>query len=80
MKLTPKQNAVMYCLQNGWMLITDCEMRGADVCSKTHQFHINGNLFWNLVEKGLIFQNSAERFYYTLTDLGKTIKTKPVTI
>ena len=79
-KLTPKQNAVIYLLQNGWELITDSEMRGAEVCNSTHQFHINGGLFWNLVEKGLIFQNRMKGDWYTLTELGKEIKTKPVTI
>jgi hypothetical protein len=80
-KLTPKQNSVMYLLQNGWELITDMEMSGALVCSSKYQFRINNGLFFRLVEMGLIFQAGArDHFSYILTPKGKTIKTKPVSI
>lgn len=80
--LTLKQNAVIYCLQNGWAMITDMEMKGAIVCGNKFQFKITNRLFWNLVDKGLIYQGNwtEHRYNYVLTTLGKTIKTKPVSL
>lgn len=81
-KLTPKQNAVMWCLQNGWQVITDCQMKGAIIGCSTHQFHINNGLFWRLDKMGLIRQGTWEKdmFGWVITDEGKKIKTTPVTI
>jgi uncharacterized SAM-binding protein YcdF (DUF218 family) len=79
-KLTPKQNAVVWCLQNGWVLITGSEMKGATVCNKTHEYHINNGLFWRLVILGIIHQTGGEtNFDFRLTKIGANIKTKPVT-
>lgn len=80
MKLTPKQNAVIWCLQNGWQLITNCDMKGAWVAKQSQQFHINGGIFWNLYKKELIYQQPHPPFDYVLTELGKTIKTRKVEI
>lgn len=77
-KLTPKQNAVIWCLQNGFILITDCSMKGAIVGDTKRQYHINNGIFWRLVEMGLIYQ-CFRTHDYILTEKGKNIKTKPVT-
>lgn len=78
-RLTKQQNAVIYCLQNGWQLITSCEMPGAIVANNEHEFRIGGRLLWNLVNKGLIYQSGEKHhFNYRLTSLGERIKTVPV--
>jgi hypothetical protein len=81
-KLTPKQNAVIWCLQNGWEILTDCEMTGALIVKERQQFRINNGLFFRLVNLDLIYQGdwATHRFWYVLTEKGKNIKTKPVTI
>lgn len=76
MKLTEKQACVIYCLQNGWVLITDNEMKGAIVGSKQKEFHIDNGIFFRLVNKGLIYQELGYPFNYILTRLGKETKTK----
>jgi predicted transcriptional regulator len=79
MKLTAKQNAVIYCLQNGFSLITSDEMKGAIVGSNNYEFRINNGLFWGLLKKGLIAQGTQrQRFNYGLTELGMSIKTRKV--
>ncbi len=78
MKLTPKQNCVIYLLQQGWVLITDQSMTGAIVGNENWEFRINGGLFWRLVNMDLIYQDLSWPFDYKLTTLGKKIKTKPV--
>lgn len=82
LKLTPKQNAVIYCLQNGWSLITDSGFKGAFVGNDKMQFEINAGLFWRLVKMDLIYQGDfkTSRFGYVLTEKGKSIKTKKVDI
>jgi hypothetical protein len=81
-KLTVKQNAVIWCLQNGWILITDSNRKGAIVAANKQQYQINNGLFWRLVHMDLIYQGdfATHRYNYVLTELGKTIKTKPVTL
>jgi hypothetical protein len=75
-KLTPVQNKVIWCLQNGWILITDSGMKGAIVGATTKdQFKINNRVFWNLVDKGMIYQSLEWPFHYVLTKEGKSIKT-----
>ena len=76
MKLTPKQDAVIWCLQNGWILITDSELNGALVAKNKKQFHINNGLFFRLLNKGLIAQQIGPPFEFVLTESGKLIKTK----
>jgi hypothetical protein len=80
MKLSAKQNAVIWCLQNGWMLITSSEMKGAICCTDKLEFRISHTIFWNLHDKGLIQQQLQWPFDYKITELGKSIKTKPVQI
>lgn len=78
-KLTPKQEAVIHFLQNGWRLITDSEIKGAWVCCHKWQFHINNGIFWRLVEKDFIHQSTDyynDRHSFILTEKGKNIKTK----
>lgn len=78
--LTERQNAVINCLQNGWVLVTDWDSKGADVCNDNYQYHITNRLFWNLVDKGLIEQGNAQEFFnYGLTKVGQEIKTKDYT-
>lgn len=80
-RLTKQQNKVINCLQNGFSIITGSEMTGAVIRNGEHQFNIGSRLFWNLYEKGLIFQDCGHghgTWYYILTELGKTIKTKNI--
>ncbi len=75
--LTNKQNCVIYCLQNGCCLITSSEVKGTWIGGKKGQFHINGSIFWNLYNKGLIYQRSEKHGYdYGLTLLGEKLITK----
>jgi len=80
MRLTPKQNAVIWCLQNGWVLITSSESRVIICANNTSQFEFGRRLFDNLLGKGLIHQLISSPFDFVLTKEGKNIKTKPVTI
>jgi hypothetical protein len=76
-KLTPKQNEVVWCLQNGWVLITDSAIKGAIVGKgRSDSFTIGNGVFWNLVNKGIIHQMIRYPFWYVLTELGETFKTK----
>lgn len=80
-KLTPVQNKVIWCLQNGWVLITDSSMKGAEVGNTAKEcFHISNRVFWNLVDKEMVYQMLEWPFYYVLTQQGEKIKTKPITI
>lgn len=77
MKLSPMQKLVIKKLREGWVLVTNSGMKGADVAGKVieDKFHISNRVFWNLVDKGMIYQSGMEdRFYYILTEKGKTIK------
>lgn len=78
MKLTPKQNEVIFLLQNGYVLVTgpDC---GAILTMGYDNRVLRLDLFFNLVKKKLIYQESAF-FHYVLTDFGKSTKTTPVPI
>jgi hypothetical protein len=80
MRLTKKQNEVIYCLQNGWVVVTDNTVTGAWIAGDTGQFHINNGVFWRLVDKGLLWQSThlKDRHCYVLTDKGWDIKTKKV--
>lgn len=85
MKLTPVQNKVINCLQRGADIITDSHVKGAWISfpksvSDMPDFHINNGVFYNLLKKGLIIQSLdiRENFNYKLTELGKSIKTKPL--
>jgi hypothetical protein len=78
MKLTPKQNQVINCLQNGWVLITDRDSKEIWCGDNEAQFSFGRWLFWNMVEKGLISQELTLPYNYILTSLGRDIKTKSV--
>ena len=73
--LTPKQSCVIFCLQQGCILIAGSQYRTAWVAGKKGQFEISSRLFWNLVEKGLIKQTTWESddYDYILTPLGKKV-------
>lgn len=79
-KLTVRQNVVMWCLQNGFELITDSTMRGAIVGNSQYQFNIGTTLFWNLSDKGFIEQQVEWPFHWVITKIGRDVKTKPVEI
>lgn len=73
-KLTPKQKEVIKALQDDFILITGNDMKGADVAKGYLYFHITNRVFWNLVDKGLIYQTGQEgHFNFELTPLGKSI-------
>lgn len=78
MKLTKQQNKVINCLQNAWVLIADSESAWIAVAHPKGDFIIGTRLFWNLVEKGLIYQELRSPYDYILTALGEEIKTKDV--
>jgi hypothetical protein len=74
-KLSEKQKEVIEDLQNGYILITNAEMKGANVAHIDGTvYHINNRVFWNLVDLKLIFQDSSRQHSYVLTNLGKTIE------
>ena len=78
LRLTPKQNCVIFCLQQGCCLITGSQYRTAWVAGNKGQFEISSRLFWRLVDMGLIKQTTWEsrNFDYILTALGKKVITK----
>jgi hypothetical protein len=80
MKLTPRQNMIIFCLQNGWSLITQSQTHIVICCSSKVQFEFNSSLLYRLVNMGLIRQSNWHRdnFYYVLTELGQKIITKKV--
>jgi len=78
MKLSLKQNAVIYCMQNGWSLITDRDNNYVVCYNKTHQFQFSLTIFWNLYKKGLIYQQINPPFEYVLTGEGKEVKTAKI--
>lgn len=74
MKPSKAQKEVIRDLQNGYVLITGNQLKGAVVGSSKREYIIGTRLFWNLVDKGLVFQNMYENYNYTLTELGKQIE------
>lgn len=79
-KLTPKQNMILFCLQNGWSLITSSEYRNVCIGNSKGQFWVTGALFWKMVRMGFIYQQYKHPQDYILTELGKKIITKKVPI
>lgn len=83
-KLTPKQQMVIELLQNGETLITNAAMGGerayAGVTFGSTTIEISLRVFWNLVDKGLIYQGTWEehRHNFVLTKTGKDLKFKIV--
>lgn len=74
--LTKKQNDFIYCLQNGWVIISSNESKSVVCGNLKSQFTVSATIFWNCVNKGLIYQQSQSPFHYILTQEGKEIKTK----
>lgn len=79
-KLSRKQNDIIWCLQNGWDLITDRENNFITCCTKELQFNFGLRIFFNLVAKDLIYQEQLSPHDFILTDLGKKIKTRQIEI
>jgi len=75
-ELSKKQKEVVSILQRGGCLITSNEMKGAEVWDivTNKSFRISNRVFWNLVDKGMIFQNMNKHQNYTITKYGKTIE------
>jgi len=71
-KLSPKQKEIVRHLQSGECLITDDMSAGYSIGKQ--YVKINLRTFFNLVKKGIIFQDYNNHYDYILTELGKTIK------
>ena len=80
MKLTPRQNMIIFCLQNGWSLITQSQSNVVICCSAKGQFEFYSSLLFKLVNMGLIHQSNwhKDNFDFILTSLGKKVITKKV--
>jgi hypothetical protein len=78
MKLTAKQNMIIYAMQQGWELITGYDQKYVCCCSNSGQFNFSLTIFFNLLAKDLIEQQQHPTYDYVLTKLGKEVKTKPV--
>ena len=77
-KLTKRQNEVLYDLQNGYILITDSSSADVSVAGDCCSYHISIAFFWKLFHMGFIYQGGInERHNYILTELGKKVITKP---
>ncbi len=81
-KLTPKQNMVIYCLQQGFVIIAGPTMPRVCICNNDVEFDITISLFYKLVNMGLIYQSNRARdnHDWMLTELGKKTITKSVNI
>ena len=78
-KLTPKQNKVVWCLQNGWRLVTDSHASHVAVGKNGEdEFYIGLAFFWKLFAMGFIYQSHSRRdkFDYILTPLGERVQAK----
>jgi hypothetical protein len=49
MKLTPRQNMIIFCLQNGWSLITQSQTNIVTCCSSKGQFEFNSSLLFRFL-------------------------------
>jgi len=78
--LTPLQNKIVWCLQNGYKLITDSHAEKVYVGNTKgeDEFCISLAFFWKLFNMGLIYQSCSRRdnFDYILTPLGERVQTK----
>lgn len=71
-KLSRLQKDVIILLNEGWVLITSNECKGAQVCTTNNNgFKINNGVFFRLVEKGYIHQPDCPPFDYVLTGKAK---------
>lgn len=80
-KLTPKQNAVIWCLQNGWQVIASSESSWVVIANSDFEYRITSALFWKLAEEMKLIYQKQERwgFDWVLTEKGEKIKTKLIT-
>ena len=76
-KLTPKQNMVINCMQNGWVLICSPETSYITCAGDKLQFEFNASILFRLINLGLIWQELGS-FDFVLTKAGKEIKTKEI--
>lgn len=81
MKLTPKQQMVIELLQNGESLITAAgdamDKPYAGVTYGKECIQLSLRVFWNLVDKGLVYQGGQrERHCFVISELGKSLKFK----
>lgn len=74
LRLSPMQTKVVKDLQKAYVLVTGNQLRGAIVSGKDGQYHIGSRVFWNLVSKGIIYQQIERPFNYILTAAGKLAK------
>lgn len=81
-KLTPKQNMVINCLQQGFEIIAMSDMKNVIICAESVEFSISHSLFFRLVNMGMIYQSNSlrENYNWLLTELGKKTITKQVNI
>lgn len=81
-KLTPKQNMVINCLQQGFEIIAMSNMKDVTICNEGVEFSISHSLFFRLVNMGMIYQSnsSRENYNWLLTELGKKTITKQVNL
>lgn len=77
-KLTARENMIMYCLQNGWELITGDHP--VICCNPKGQFEFSWSMLMKLVNKKLVAQYQAYPFDYRITNLGSKIKVKKVNL
>ena len=80
LKLTPRQNMIIYCLQNGWSLITQSQTSIVTCCSSKGEFTFNSSILFRLVNMGLIHQTNYQKqhFEYILTSQGQDFVPKKV--
>lgn len=76
-KLSKKQKEIIKRLQDGGALITDETSAWISNPKNQPQYkdeRLSLRVFFNLIKKGLIWQNYYEHHDFTLTKLGKTIE------
>ena len=78
-KLTKRQAEVVKDIQDGAVFICDSEIRGATVAfgaeSEKEDYHIHSGVFFNLVDKKVIYQQAHRPFDYVLTKAWVTATT-----
>ena len=76
LKLSKKQNAVVFALQNGGQLLTDSRSSYVGLFYNGMTVYFSGVIFWNLVKKELLSQELSRPFDYKLTLTGKEVSAK----
>lgn len=79
-KLTKHQEAVVGALQDGAILITDREIYGAHLAigkgKDEEVYQLSSKLFYNLREKGMVFQMFRHPWDFVLTEEGEAYPIK----